>query len=382
MATTTELLLNQIYIVNHPDGNKPIPTTIKIYRMLANTMAEISTQHDHRVDNASSPVSGTLQAFFNYYAASTPPALNDISILLGTSAQTCALTLPVTDLRRLSTTLKDYHHETHGFQILHQKLPVDSSHDSVHDAETMTTKYFPAMSDLLKSELGVRSTAIVNMTMRDSPTSPFFISHADYTAAGSRAHLRAMTRTWVDESQTQEEREEFFRLRDEIIAAEDKAITQAGLDPASEYSMTGQGGHWDWDGKGYEGPRYAIFSVWRPWEVVKRDPLAIMLSPERNLEYAILPRKYKRREGYVDEYYSDNPVLRPPPEGYEFRHNWCYTSEQTPEEVYVIKLYDSEAMRHGDGHVRLMCPHSAFRLEGTEHLPPRRSCELRIWCIW
>jgi hypothetical protein len=69
-----------------------------------------------------------------------------------------------------------------------------------------------------------------------------------------------------------------------------------------------------------------------------------MDSPESALQYAILPRTYKDREGYMKEYYSENPILRPPIAGQEEKHNWCYLSEQKPEEVYAIKLYDGEAL--------------------------------------
>jgi hypothetical protein len=70
----------------------------------------------------------------------------------------------------------------------------------------------------------------------------------------------------IDPSQTNEERAEFFRLQDEIIAAEDSAIKTTGLNPEDDDFMTGKGGNWDWDGSGYQGPRYGIFSLCRPWE--------------------------------------------------------------------------------------------------------------------
>lgn len=194
-----------------------------------------------------------------------------------------------------------------------------------------------------------------------------------------------MTDEWVDSSfGGEEDRARFFRLREEVIAAEDKAMLEQGIDPESVDMVEGKGGHWEWDGTGYEGPRYGIFSIWRPWETVHRDPLALLLSPEEGeegLEYAVLPRTYKDRPGHVKEYYSENPLVRPPKEG--TKHDWVYLSEQTPEEVLAIKFYDSEALKGGgDGKVRFMCPHSAFKLEGSEECPPRRSSELRVWCIW
>ncbi|CZS95548.1 uncharacterized protein RCO7_10056 [Rhynchosporium graminicola] len=106
----------------------------------------------------------------------------------------------------------------------------------------------------------------------------------------------------------------------------------------------------------------------------------LMATPESELRYAVLPRTYKNRAGHVKDYYSENPLVREPAE--EETHQWWYLSEQKPEEVYAIKFYDSEALKSGDGSVRSMCPHSGFRVEGAEDAPPRRSSELRVWCIW
>ncbi|KAG4431763.1 hypothetical protein IFR05_012762 [Cadophora sp. M221] len=342
----------------------------------------------------------TLQASFNYYSAPDPPELNEISTIVGGSTKTSSSTQPVTDLRSLPAPLSSYNHSTHGFQILHQELPIDPSYTSVHNEEVINGTYYPAMISLLKEQLGIRAAAIVNHTLRDvtaidvtdldkgNPrgvqkergTPPFFSAHSDYTPGGARSHFRAMTEEWSDPSQSAEDRALFFNLRDQIIASEDLAIARAGLGTGNGNMVTGKGGHWDWDGKVYDGPRYGIFSIWRPWEVVKRDPLALMGTPESGLRFAVLPRTYKGREGHVKEYYSENPLVREPGEGEG--HEWVYLSEQVPDEVYAIKFYDSEALRRGDGSVRLMCPHSAFRVDGTEDAPPRRSSELRIWCIW
>ncbi|KAL2063660.1 hypothetical protein VTL71DRAFT_5465 [Oculimacula yallundae] len=332
-----------------------------------------------------------LQAAFNYYSDPSPPEPNEIALVVGGSSKTTSSIQPVTDLRNLPFPLASYNHATHGFQILTQDLPIDPSYSSIHDEKAITEIYYPAMSSLLKEQLGVRATAIVNHTLRDisaenlaeggvKGTQPFFSAHSDYTPGGSRSQLRAMTEEWSCPSQTGPERKLFFRLRDEIIAAEDKAMTFAGLEPGNGDLLAGKGGQWDWDGKNYSGPRYGIFSIWRPWEVVKRDPLALLVAPEDELRWEALPRSYKKRFGYLEEYYSENVLVRPPDEGRS--HEWCYLSEQAPEEVLAIKFYDSEALRRGDGSVRLMCPHSAFRIEGTEDEMPRRSSELRVWCIW
>lgn len=345
--------------------------------------------------------SNGIRVPFNYYCRETKPALDDISMFNGTSPDITSCTLPVTDLRSLPAPLSSYTHEAHGFQILRQPLPIDGSHSSVHDPMVMNSEYYPSIVSLLKDRFKLRSAVVINHTLRDvlsltghhvdpknprpvgKSLAPFFLAHSDYSPAAARAHFRAMTPAWFEETKTdvgttEEERREFFRLRDEIISAED----EAGLEPGSGDVVNGRGGHWDWDGQGYQGPRYAMFSIWRPWETVRRDPLALMDTRGFDFPYVCLPRSYKHRPGCVDEYYNENALVRPPGPGEEERHRWCYISEQKPDEVYAIKFYDSEALRRGKSDVRLMCPHSAFHTGEMDEEPARRSCELRVWCIW
>ncbi|KAI1763131.1 GA4 desaturase [Hypoxylon sp. FL1150] len=364
-------------------------------------MSATTTETKHAPTAAESQ----LEATFNYYSLPTPPELDDLSILNGTSPDTIARQVPVVDLR--AKPLSDFTHDAHGFQILHQPLPIDASHDSVHTPSVLLSQYYPSIISLLKEKLGVRCAAIINSTLRDIPTpdlstfdpknprpttgsrslSPFFITHSDYTPGAARAHLRAMTPDWFAATRTgdgvtaPEDQELFLRLRGEIIAAEDRA---AGIKPGddAEGDGRGKGGHWDWDGKGYEGPRYAMFSIWRPWETVRRDPLAVLVGGAEadGFPYVPLPRLYRNRPGCVEEYYNENVLLRPPIP--EKGHVWGYLSEQKPDEVLALKFYDSEALRRGDGSIRAMCPHSAFHTEDMDDEPVRRSCELRVWCIW
>ncbi|KAL0939170.1 GA4 desaturase-like protein [Colletotrichum truncatum] len=361
---------------------------------------------------------------FNYYNGLGTPALNDLAIIEGTSPHNKIYQMPVADLRSLSTPLSSYTHEKNGFQILRQPLPITPSSSLIHDYKTMVQEYYPAMTDLLKRKLGVRCAIVRKHSIRDIPSwapvgmnpevgfnieslAPFSIAHSDYTPAGARGHFRAMKEShWFPENGTADgcttkaEREDFLQLRREIIDAEDRAIAEAGLDPEVEGDdILPSGGHWDWDGANYNGPRYAIFSVWRAWETVRRDPLAVMdmsLPQSQKVDYAPLTRTYRDRPGCVPFYYSQNAMLRPPQarrdSGYESTnieggrgHPWRYLSEQTPEEVYLIKFFDSEALlRMDDGRNQtvLMCPHSAFQAAGMEKEPVRRSCELRVWCIW
>ncbi|KAI0160014.1 GA4 desaturase [Hypoxylon sp. FL1284] len=345
-------------------------------------------------------------AAFNYYTLPTSPELDDVTVVMGTSPAVVSCQVPVVDLR--GTALSDFTHESHGFQVLRQPLPIDASHASVHDTSTMANEYYPAMVALLKQQLGVRCAVVINSTLRDIPghdastidpknprpttgtrsLGPFFVAHSDYTPGAARAHLRAMTPDWFDAtgtgdgSTTPEDRALFLRLRSEIIAAEDRA---AGLGTDRGGEAEGKGGHWAWDGRGYEGPRYAMFSIWRPWETVRRDPLAVLVGGDGcaagdAFPYVALPRVYRSRPGCVPEYYNENALVRPPTA--DTPHVWGYLGAQAPDEVLALKFYDSEALRRGDGSVRGMCPHSAFHTPDMDDEPTRRSCELRVWCVW
>ncbi|KAJ0282574.1 hypothetical protein COL940_005127 [Colletotrichum noveboracense] len=311
---------------------------------------------------------------FSYYDSSGIPALDDLTIIEGTSPDNKTYKVPVTDLRSLPLPLSSYTHEKHGFQIVRQPLPISPSSASVHNHKYMTNKYYPAMTDLLRRTLGARCVVVRKHSIRDMPSwseigmnpeigfsieslAPFNIAHADHTPAGARAHFRAIKESnWFSENDTADEectspneRTEFFRLRREIIEAEDRAIAEAGLGPEVQGETTlPKGGHWDWDGANYEGPRQN--AMVRPLDGGRRD------------------------SGFQD---GENGEAR--------EHAWLYLSGQSPEEVYLIKFYDSEALvrkEKGDDEIALLCPHSAFYISGTEKEPVRRSCELRVWCIW
>ncbi|KAI2625782.1 hypothetical protein GGR54DRAFT_654132 [Hypoxylon sp. NC1633] len=250
-------------------------------------MASIKATEAGNAALASEPSQTQAQAVFNYYSLHTPPEVDDVSILNGTSPNITSCDVPVADLRSLPTPLSSYNHSSHGFQILHQPLPINPTHEAVYDSALMRTEYYPSIIALLKKALGARSAVVINSTLRDTATpdlttfdpkhprptpgtrgalGPFYVAHSDYTPAGSRGQLRAITRRWFKETGTgdgstsAEERALIFQLRDEIIEAEDRAVRAAGLDPGDD-DGDGRGGHWDWDGQGYEGPRYALFSV-------------------------------------------------------------------------------------------------------------------------
>ncbi|KAH8811335.1 GA4 desaturase [Xylogone sp. PMI_703] len=338
----------------------------------------------------------TPAAQFSYYASDKPLEDDDPAILKGPFQ-----TGKGENIGKLSTTVQNiresnekFNIDVHGFQVLNHNssLLPPAQHDGAidfHDVNLVKSIYWPEITALVKQSFGARGAAVVNTTLRDiiacgpetydsknprknpkAAMGPFFLVHGDYTPDGGRAHLRAInpekfynelgTTSYI----TPEERETFQSLRAEVLAAEDVAMQEAGVDAAH------------WDGSNYAGPRWAMFSIWRPLSTVHRSPLGIMDARDLT-SFAALPRTYRDRPGFVPEYKCANmlPILPR-----EQIHRWYWMPEQKPDEVYAIKLFDSEAAKR-DG-VAFAAAHSAFELEGTEDLPPRRSIELRVMAIW
>ncbi|KAL2047432.1 hypothetical protein ABVK25_011540 [Lepraria finkii] len=61
-------------------------------------------------------------------------------------------------------------------------------------------------------------------------------------------------------------------------------------------------------------------------------------------------------------------------------HRWCYVSEQMPDEVVVLGLWDSD--REGDSVAAGGAMHSSAELQGREGEEARESLELRCTAIW
>jgi hypothetical protein len=107
--------------------------------------------------------------------------------------------------------------------------------------------------------------------------------------------------------------------------------------------------------------RHQIINVWRPIKTIYKDPLAIADAnsvPESDL--VPIGLIYPDRRG-------ETLSVRP-----NEKHSWYYKYGQTPEEVVLIKCYDSKL----DGRARRV-PHTAF--ENPEHADgySRESIEVR-----
>jgi len=210
-------------------------------------------------------------------------------------------------------------------------------------------------------------------TRTESAGSPAPKVHLDFAPAGARTHLRKYHPIT-------------FKLASSIIEAEDKLIS-SGI-AADEI------------GKWYDGTRWALFSIWRPLKVVKRDPLALSSTatfpkgdyvPFRVRFPTGIPSSPDKEENEEESHWEDVFLAHGSKRdingdsgeegGNAKEHEWYWIKDQSPEEVLIIQLFDSEAEREGRG-VAGGVMHSSVHLEGTEAEEARESVEVRCLVIW
>jgi hypothetical protein len=144
--------------------------------------------------------------------------------------------------------------------------------------------------------------------------------------------------------------------------------------------------------------RYQIINVWRPIENPASDmPLAVIdwrsTSPE---DFIATDLMYPKRADSLDLDDRGKEVLPDPnnytsTKGYEVKgetmgvaandkHQFYYQKDMTPEEVLLLKCFDSwgEGMPNGKKGIAVRTPHTAFSDPKTpEDAPGRQSIEVR-----
>ena len=127
--------------------------------------------------------------------------------------------------------------------------------------------------------------------------------------------------------------------------------------------------------------RWAIINVWRPiHHAISRDPLAVcdarsVLESDLIPVRALLPSKGSGTYESVSGGKSfETWSIKANPD-----HKWYFASGLSPEDVMLIKIFDSKK----DGRARRV-PHSAFVHPRTEHAVsmPRESIEVRCFVFW
>ncbi|KAF2128705.1 hypothetical protein P153DRAFT_423858 [Dothidotthia symphoricarpi CBS 119687] len=107
--------------------------------------------------------------------------------------------------------------------------------------------------------------------------------------------------------------------------------------------------------------RVQIINVWRPIKTIQRDPLGVAeASSVGEKDLVVMELIYPNRRG-------ETLSVK-----YDAGHRWFYKSGLTPDEVILIKCFDSKL----DGRARRV-PHTAFHVPGTGEREKRESIEVR-----
>lgn len=105
--------------------------------------------------------------------------------------------------------------------------------------------------------------------------------------------------------------------------------------------------------------------MWRPIKTVLRDPFAV--ADARSVaDEDLLPASVIKPNGR-----SETWTVKP-----NATHRWFYKYRQQPDEVLVIKCFDS------DNSVARRVPHSAFKDKNHDEDPHRESVEVRALVIY
>ena len=125
--------------------------------------------------------------------------------------------------------------------------------------------------------------------------------------------------------------------------------------------------------------RWAIINVWRPINPIRKDPLAVCDARSARDEDLMpvtsrLPPKGSGAYAQVSQGDGFELYYKRYAEG----ERWYYKEGMEPEEVWMIKCFDS--LR--DGRTARRCPHSAFSDPETKGGRTRESIEVRSLVFW
>ncbi|KAI1455512.1 GA4 desaturase [Annulohypoxylon moriforme] len=278
---------------------------------------------------------------------------------------------------------------THGFTAIHHPTPFHAPPyelKSFKDPQLLRQRLIPSTTEMMKQITGCKTVITESFLLRTSTWTekdslathgeevaeasdletgfPQFIGfnpkhggaspaskiHLDFSPNGARAHIR-------------EFHPNLAKAAADIIQHEDMLL-ENGKDLKENYKDCG-------------GPRWALYSIWRPLKIVDRDPLAVIGQGSFGKEECVPVDIYFPclGRGTSERHLSESFVIR-----YSANHKWHWIDKQTPEEVLILRFFDSDAEREfvaGGGSF-----HSSVELPGTENEAPRESLEIRCLCIW
>lgn len=221
---------------------------------------------------------------------------------------------------------EEFHIDKHGFALKGFK----TSHDAWQDEDSTRGKFYEEVVDFLKKETGAKRVLVFDHTIRTAANAkkkltqetnttqraPVMLVHCDYTAESAPVRVKQLI---PDEA-------------DELLKN-----------------------------------RVAFINVWKPiHNVVEERPLAMCdVTTSPVTDFFKLHLRYRDRDG-------ENYVMK-----HSDAHQWYYFPKMTPEQVILLKTYDS------DSNVAQFVGHSAFDDPNTrEDAPMRESVEIRTICFF
>lgn len=230
--------------------------------------------------------------------------------------------VPVADMRE---SVDGFSLDQQGFALM--TAPTTAA--DLYDDEEVEQVYKREIEDLLRRQLGARAVAVFDVTRR---------SDNGAGAANRDGKRGAATRIHVDYT------------RD---SAPKRARDVFGDDRMAQFDV--------------EGARILQVNVWRPIRgPVRRSPLALAdASTVAPSDLVATDQVFPDRVGEI-YHLTHNPA-----------HRWYYASDMMPDEVLLIKGWDSV----NDGRAQFT-PHSAFALpDQDDDTPARESIEVRTFVV-
>ncbi|KUI62393.1 Uncharacterized protein in dcmA 3'region [Cytospora mali] len=258
----------------------------------------------------------------NYYPAdSGPPIPVVVSATTVTNKRpSIATAVTVHDITGYES---EYDLDKNGFQLVRHV----SEEKVFIDEDRITSLYYAEIERLLEDITGASRVVIFNHRVRRGPS--------DWHNAGMNNRLNAgpLFKVHIDQSYDGAE----LQLRSLLPGEADELVKQ----------------------------RYQIVNVWRPIKTVLRDPLAVAdarsVSDEDLLPASVIKPNSR----------SETWTVRP-----NSAHRWFFKYKQQPDEVMVIKCFDSSES------VARRVPHSAFKDRDHDEEPHRESIEVRAILLY
>lgn len=282
--------------------------------------------------------------YLNYYqdALEPPPdshnsALSEHEIRKARRGETSPhiLRLPVR-IRNIQDHLSDFSLAFQGFTIDH----LASKMLDWNDEAELKSVYFPEVSELLEKETGAKYVFSYEHHVRTGN-----LEEALAVESSGLVDINGpVRRVHIDESPASAVNEYNYYMKPN--------------DPGNEH---------------LKDRPFGIYNLWKPLATIRKDPLC--LCDVRTIQDEDL-HATKVTVPNVGE--IENFSIRPPRE--EGAHEFVYVRGQRPEQALVFRIYDGRV--DGQGKRSNGVAHSSFVDPGTEGEAPRRSVEVRSFCVF